>query len=300
MPKIYPKNKSLLTLTEILEDTSSPPEPIIDNGILLDGTILLIVGPAKSKKTFLTQNLSLSIAMGNGFAGFKITKPKKVLYFLAEGGYYPNRARLQKMAQRIPPDNTDNFLIEFPSYMLLNHPESYDEIYGLIKDSDAEVVVFDPLIRFHDAEENSATGMSEVLGKIRQLIEGLKISVILVHHTGRVEIRGGRGSSAIIGEYDSCITIHKAQDDYIRLTYDMRHVETPSSNRICFNSDTFWFERENDIVKHLENSGGTIPKEDFIKNYDKSKATAYRDINKAVKEGRVKDEGGELKLVDLE
>ena len=47
----------MYTLKQILEDNSSPPEPIIDNGILLDGTILIIVGPAKSKKTFLTQNL---------------------------------------------------------------------------------------------------------------------------------------------------------------------------------------------------------------------------------------------------
>lgn len=285
------------TLKEILEDDSSPPEPIIDNGILLDGTILIIVGPAKSKKTFLTQNLSLSIAMGNGFAGFKITKPKKVLYFLAEGGYYPNRARLQKMAQRISSDNTDNFLIEFPSYMLLNHPESYNEIYGLIKNSGAEVVVFDPLLRFHDAEENSATGMSEVLGKIRQLIEELKISVILVHHTGRVENRGGRGSSAIIGEYDSCLTIHKAQDCCIRLTYDMRHVETPSSNRIRFNSDTFWFERANGIVELLENSGGSLPKGDFINDYGMPQSTAYKHIRKAVKEGFIKDEEGVLEVV---
>ena len=288
----------MYTLKEILEDDSSPPEPIIDNGILLDGTILIIVGPAKSKKTFLTQNLSLSIAMGNGFAGFKITKPKKVLYFLAEGGYYPNRARLQKMAQRISPDNTENFFIEFPPYMLLNHPESYDEIYELIKDSGAEVVVFDPLLRFHDAEENSATGMSEVLGIIRQLIEKLGISVILVHHTGKVQSKGGRGSSVIIGEYDSCITIHKEQDDYIRLTYDMRHVETPPSNRIRFNPDTFWFEHGNGIVELLENSGGSIQKKDFIKVYDKSQPTAYRDINKAVKEGHVKDEDGVLELVD--
>ena len=93
------------TLAELINDNSEPPNPIIDNGILLDGTILIIVGPAKSKKTFLTQNLGLSIAMGNDFAGFKITKPKKVLYYLAEGGYFPNRERLRKMAENISPDN---------------------------------------------------------------------------------------------------------------------------------------------------------------------------------------------------
>ena len=300
MPEINPKNKSLWTLTEILEDTSSPPEPIIKDGILLDGTILLIVGPAKSKKTFLTQNLALAIASGTDFAGFKITKPKKVLYYLAEGGYFPNRKRLQKMAENISPDNTENFLIDFPPYMPINHPESYDEIYKTIKESDAEVVILDPLIRFHDVDENSANGISEVFSRIRQLIDKLGISVILVHHTGKVESRGGRGSSVIIGEYDSCITIHQAKADYSYLSYSMRFVETPSPNRIRFNPDTFWFERENGIVALLENSGGSLPKKEFIKVYDKSKATAYRDIIQAVEEGHIKDEGGLLELVDLE
>ena len=288
----------IYTLKSILEDDSSPPEPIIDNGILLDGTILIIVGPAKSKKTFLTQNLALSIAMGNDFAGFKITKPKKVLYYLAEGGYYPNRERLRKMAENISPDNTENFLIDFPPYMLINHKENYDEICKTIKELDAEVVIFDPLIRFHDVDENSATGMSEVLGIIRQLIEKLGISVILVHHTGKVQSKGGRGSSVIIGEYDSCITIHKEQDDYIRLTYDMRHVETPPSNRIRFNPDTFWFEHGNGIVELLENSDGSMQKKDFIKVYDKSEKTAYRHIAKATAGGLIKDENGKLELVD--
>ena len=297
MPEINPKNKSLWTLTEILEDTSSPPEPIIKDGILLDGTILLIVGPAKSKKTFLTQNLALAIASGTDFAGFKITKPKKVLYYLAEGGYFPNRKRLQKMAENISPDNTENFLIDFQPYMPINHPESYAEIKKTIKESDAEVVILDPLIRFYDVDENSANGISEVFSKIRSLIDELGISVILVHHTGKVESRGGRGSSVIIGEYDSCITIHQAKADYSYLSYSMRFVETPSPNRIRFNPDTFWFELGNRIVEILDKSGGSMPKVDFIRAYGIPQSTAYKHIRNAVKEGLVKEEEGVLKVV---
>ena len=167
----------------------------------------------------------------------------------------------------------------------------------MIKESGAEVVVFDPLIRFHDAEENSANGISEVFSRIRQLIDELGISVILVHHTGKVETRGGRGSSAITGEYDSCLTIHKTQDDCIRLTYDMRHVETPPSNQIRFNSDTFWFERDNEIVEFLENSGGSLPKDDFMKTCGIPPSTAYRHIRKAKSEGLIKEEEGVLEVV---
>ena len=287
----------MYTLKQILEDNSSPPTPVIDNGILLDGTILLIVGPAKSKKTFLTLNIALAIASGTDFAEFKISKPKKVLYLLAEGGYYPNRERIKKMAQRILPGNTDNFMVEFSTNSYINDFIGYDELYRTIEDSGAEVVIFDPLIRFHDIDENSATGMSEVFGKIRMLIDNLSISVILNHHTGKVESKGGRGSSVILGEYDSCISIHKAKNNCIRLTYIMRHVETPPSNSIRFNSDTFWFERANGIVELLENSGGSLPKGDFIKAYGIPQSTAYKHIKKAVNEGLVKEKEGVLEVV---
>ena len=88
-------NLKLVGLNELLSDDSSPPKPVIDNGVLLDGTLLLLIGPPKSKKTFLTMNLALSIASGSDFSGFKIPKPKKVLYLLAEGGFYPTKERLK-------------------------------------------------------------------------------------------------------------------------------------------------------------------------------------------------------------
>ena len=129
-------------------------------------------------------------------------------------------------------------------------------------------------------------------------------SEVRFHHLPIWE-NGGVDSAAVFEglreiDWAGHFTIHQAEADYIHLSYSMRFVETPSPNRIRFNPDTFWFERENGIVALLENSGGTIPKEDFIKNYDKSKATAYRDIIQAVEEGHIKDEGGVLELVDLE
>ena len=84
-----------------------PPNPIIDDGILLDKTILMIVGPPKHKKTFLTQNFAISIISGEGFAGFNIPESKKVLYFLAEGGYYPNRERMKVMSQNLKSEHSD-------------------------------------------------------------------------------------------------------------------------------------------------------------------------------------------------
>ena len=285
---------TLYSLKEITEDNSQPPEPIIDNGVLLDGTILLIIGPPKSKKTFLTQNLAIAIASGQDFAGFKVPEAKKVMYLLAEGGYYPNRDRLKKMASNID----SNLILGHPSYLPINRPDYYDYLYELVKEDNPDVLILDPLIRFHDVDENSASQMSDVFGRTRTMMDELKISVITVHHTGKVLSRGGRGSSAIIGEYDSCIEIHNSGNNSTLLKYDMRHVETPPTKLIKFNKDTLWFENQSGIVELIESAGGYLPKEDLINSYGKPKATAYRHIKKAVASGLVEEDDKHLVLVE--
>jgi len=294
------KKNNIFSLKYILEDKSIPPKPIILNGILLDQTMLVIVGPPKAKKTFLAQNIALAITSGKSFANFEISEPKKVLYFLAEGGYYPNRTRLKRMGTDFIEKYMENFMLSLFSYLPINHDDAFDMMYSLIKNSGADVVFIDPLIRFHDVDENSASQISAVFGRIRELIHKLKISVVLVHHTGKVESRGGRGSSALVGEYDSCITIHKGSANAIKLSYDTRHTEPPPSNQIYFNPDTFWFESDEGIVKLILDHGGSMPKEDFLSSYDKPQSTAYRHLAEAVSAGYIKDEGGILELADPE
>ena len=296
------EKKIIYTLKQIMNDNSPMPDPIIKNGILLDKTMLVIVGPPKSKKTFLAQNLALAIASGKSFANFEITESKKVLYFLAEGGYYPNRDRLQKMGADFSEKYMENFMLSLFTYLPINHDVAYNTMHNFIKDSGTEVVVIDPLIKFHDVDENSASQLSDVFGKIRRLIRKLKVSVILVHHTGKVVSKGGRGSSALVGEYDSCITIkiNKDSPNSINLSYDTRHTESPISNQIHFNPDTFWFESDEGLLKLLMENGGSMLKKDFLSSYDKPKSTTYRYINKAVKAGQIKEEEGVLEVVETE
>ena len=98
--------------------------------------------------------------------------------------------------------------------------------------------------------------------------------------------------------YDSCIEISNYDDSNTLLKFDMRHVETPPSKKIRFNSETFWFENESGIVELIESAGGDLLKEDLIKSYGKPKATAYRHIDKAVKSGLIEKDDKHLVLVE--
>jgi RecA-family ATPase len=284
----------LYTLKEILEDNSQPPKPIIDDGLLLDGTILMIVAPAKHRKTFLAQNIALSIAFGSDFAGFKVPDEKKVLYFMAEGGYFPNRNRIQDMCSKY----NQNLVMGYPSYLPINRTEEYEYLIEMIKAEKPDVLILDPLKRFHDVDENSASQMGEIFGRIRNIIDEFKISAIIVHHTGKVSSKGGRGSSVIMGEYDSCIEMTKYKDGNALLKFDMRHVETPPTRTIKFNGETLWFENQSGIVELIESAGGKILKKDLINLFSQSNASAYRQIDKAVKSGLIEKNDNHLVLIE--
>ena len=110
-----------------------------------------------------------------------------------------------------------NLFVGFPNYLPVNTEDSYHFLYSLVKEVNPDVLILDPLIKFHDVDENSASQMSDVLGKIRTMMAELKLSVILVHHTGKVASRGSRGSSVIVGDYDSCIEICKSDKGNVSL-----------------------------------------------------------------------------------
>ena len=111
--------ENIISLSDILSDTSEPPEAIVEGGILLKDTMLVIIGSAKAGKTFLGMNLTLSIASGTEFLGFNVKQSKKALYLCAEGGYYPNRDRLKIMSKSIDKTATHNASFHFNSNLSL-------------------------------------------------------------------------------------------------------------------------------------------------------------------------------------
>ena len=123
-----------------------------------------------------------------------------------------------------------------------------------------------------------------------------------MHHTGKNTSLGGRGSSLIRGEYDSCITLKKHGDNH-KMYFDMRHVETPSPRKVSFNKDTFWFEAsatDDKVVEYLTDNG-SISKTELVNEWVSSgvcsETQSYRLISRAIKSGIVVE--GESKILHL-
>jgi len=296
----------ILTFKDIMNDNSLPPEPIIKDGILLDKTILAVIGPAKTKKTYISMNFANAIASGGSFAGFEASGTNKVMYLCAEGGYFPNRDRIKIIAKDLDDEMLNSII--FPDYvnLTINNPEDYLLLKDLIREHKPRVLIIDPFIRFHDVDENASNSISGIFKLFRELIEMFSISIILVHHAGKDPSRGGRGSSVITGEYDSAIYLTK-KADCTKLGFDMRHVETPDNRYIIFNSETLTFEctesSSDPVFEYIENNG-SINQTELIKYWVQSdtysQSHAYRIVNKAVSDGLVKLDDGYLHIEDID
>ena len=286
---------SIVTLWELYNDDSPIPAPIIDNGILLDKTMLMIIGAPKNKKTFLAWNIAIALARGEGFACFKVKEEKKVLILSAEGGKFQMRDRLRKMITNPNEDILSNVSYSNKLIFDLNNEESFQHLIDQVQTEKPEVIILDPLIRFISEDENSSVKIGQVFQRLRTLIDDFDISLIIVDHTGKDSSKGARGSSVKRSEYDSAIYMHR-KDNNSRLSFDMRHVETPDDEYIKFNSETFWFENSVNHntdynVLELVGSNPALEESELVSGYMRinkcSKQTAYRHIDKSVDSGLI-------------
>jgi archaellum biogenesis ATPase FlaH len=237
------KTNTLISIKEMKEHPLYPSPELIAGGILPEKSLLLISGKQKSRKTFLAMNLAFGLASGSSFACFNIPKSKKVILLSAEGGWYSNEKRMKVMSNSIPQLSEDKLSFCFDIRFKLENPSDVQKLKDMIIQSAADVVIIDPLIKFHQLEENSAKEMGQILSVIRDLIEDCNISVILIHHQGK-EGETARGSSAISGEYDSCISIKKPNQDKHTLSFELRQAPAPSDIDLKFNNTSYWFEEE--------------------------------------------------------
>jgi len=261
----------------------------------------MIVGSKKAQKSFLAMNFSIAIANGQGFAGFDVLEPKKVLHLCFEGGYFPNRKRVKRMSLSMDIEKSKNITYLKKAHLCIDNDDDFERLRGYVNESNCDVLVLDPLAKLHLQDENSSNAMASVFMRIRELMDGFNISVILTHHTGKNPSLGARGSSFIGGEYDSCIAMSKSSDK-TKLEFEFRHVETPRPRYIKFNKNSFWFDEiadENPVILTLEEVG-RIKRSEFVQLLDDNdimqKSQSYELIKSAINNGEIIEEG---KFIDL-
>lgn len=174
----------------------------------------LLVAPSNVGKTALAVALGACVAQGKPILKMN-TKRGAVLHICGEGGDGV-KDRVYALLKDV--EDAEDYLV-MKSRLNLGDPTHVPELIEQLKihlpqrQTAISMIIIDTFIHaIADLNENFSNEMSIATSGAQTIAEELDAHVLLVHHTGRDEDKGGRGSSAIRTNVDSEFTIKKDED----------------------------------------------------------------------------------------
>ena len=200
----------ILTMRQL--DALPPPEWLVE-GLVPEKSLVVAFGPPKAFKSFLVLSLALHVADDRAWFGHAVQQGA-VVYIAGEGtGGLSTRLRAMRTAHGIS--------IDAPLYIIRRAVNFRDHnavtaLAKLIRETVGEgvpirMVVIDTLARaMPGADENSAQEVGLVIAECDWLKDELDTTAFLVHHSGKDETKGARGTSALRGAWDTAFEIRSA------------------------------------------------------------------------------------------
>lgn len=204
-----------------IDPLSIAPRPWLAKPYLLRGQLTALVAPGGVGKSNLT--LLWAIALGlqrPEIAGFQTITPAKVLIVNNEDDTDETMRRFFATcsANGIDPATLDGCIyslaIKSPftavcrDNKVFEATQEFKHLAAFVKRNEIDVVVFDPFVEMHEADENSNNEMVAVMKVFRRLVRELNIAGVIVHHTRKPPAAdaasyvgsqdAGRGASAVV------------------------------------------------------------------------------------------------------
>lgn len=186
-----------------------PPAQWIIKGLLPRASLAVLYGASGSGKTFFALDIAGCVARGAAWRGVPVAQGT-VAYVVAEGASgFRDRAHAYCRQHDIEPDS-------FPVRILADAPNMMNntdvtDIIAALKDLGPLAVVFlDTYARvMGNGNENEAQDVNRVVRNCDLIHKATGAIVVLVHHTGKDDSAGARGSSALRAATDVEIAISR-------------------------------------------------------------------------------------------
>lgn len=201
----------ILNMDEL--DALPDPEWLVED-ILIADTRNLIFGQSDVGKTFIAIDLALCIATGKEWKGKRVKKGN-VLYICAEGERsIRKRFKAWREENGISGegelDNVDT-LLRTP---LLYDPKQTKKFMLALKGLTYDFIVIDTLsTTLAGANENDSGPMTQWLRTVGEIAEQCGSTILTVHHLGKIENKGARGSSTLRCGLDTMIQVKRKSED---------------------------------------------------------------------------------------
>ena len=209
-----PRKHPFYPYDEDEQDTFEPPKMILADFLPAE-TLVMLYGQPGSYKSFLALDAGLRMASAMPFWDQQEGQRHEVVYVAGEGPRSIARLRrpswreYYKIAAPIP----------FHLVKTMPHCAEIDQIDAFIEEIKARhlhpsVVVIDTLARFMlGMDENAVKEAQVAVHALERIRDKLGCAVLAVHHEGKGQGSDPRGSSALIGGFDTLhrVVAHKTQ-----------------------------------------------------------------------------------------
>ena len=198
---------------ETEQDAEPDPQWLVKDLITERSTVLLF-GATQSYKSFLALDIVLSLATGKEtFGAAPLQGP--VFYAALEGRAHLKKARKSwRVAREIEGKIKDFYVGVAPLIGVPGEIQDFgDEIARRCAGRKPRLIVIDTLGKaMAGLNENDAMDAGKFIRFCDSLVESFGCSVIAIHHTGKDDTRGARGSSAFHAGFDTVIEVkaHRA------------------------------------------------------------------------------------------
>lgn len=175
----------------------------------------MIYGDSGSYKSFLALDMALCLA--HGIAGQWGAPPVKndVLFFAGEGSIATAKKRWPAwMAHHDIEFRNDHRFFIYDNVPFFSNSDEWNFVKGDLAKLQVRpaLVVIDTLARLMTGmDENATKDMQLVVNFLEELARFYECSVMVVHHTGKDQSKGARGSSALFAGVDYAMYTKKTQ-----------------------------------------------------------------------------------------
>lgn len=251
---------------------------LVEGGILPEKGCLVIGAPYKTGKSWLVEQAAVELAAGKPFWGtYRVPDPLKVLLFDAENGPSLVYERLGRLADYYGGVN-GNLRVVCQTGATLDKPPGQAKFMATVQEVGPQIIVLDPLYRFHTADENSEQQMQPVLAFLDIVAQLFDTALIVVHHANKAQYAGKpapmnpdrlRGSTVIPGWATSILMLKGDPMDGVEVLPTLRR-GPPENFKLTLNEELGVFlpkdgALDGALVSYVRDVGGSIPMPDAKK-----------------------------------
>jgi hypothetical protein len=145
----------------------------------------LIGGTPKSLKTWVGLEMAVSVASETACLGeFRVSQGGPALLYLAEDRRCTVRERLDALCyhRRLSLETLELHVITVPS-LRLDARIDLDRLDATLRQYAPRLLLLDPFVRLHCADENSAQDVATILASLRELQRRHDVAIAVTHHT---------------------------------------------------------------------------------------------------------------------